>query len=130
MTTKLYLAGKEITSQKELEEGLANIQPMITVPILSTLEVVGGLHDLVAAISEGKSPQSLAEVDMPAGLLIWDCISAAGLSDFALEILGPDLYGKIQQQIGSEDETLQQQGNVLPVLQQRRRRRGAHLQVP
>jgi len=102
---------------------------MITVPILNRLEVVGGLHDLVAAISEGKSPQSLAEVDMPAGLLIWDCISATGLSDFALEILGPDLYGKIQQQIGSEDETQQQQNNVLPVLQQGRDRGRAHLQV-
>jgi hypothetical protein len=105
MITKLYLGGKEITSKEELEEGMANITPMVSVPTLNRDEVVHGLTDLVAAFTAGKSPQSLAEVDMPAGLLIWDCISAAGLTDFALEILGSDLYGKIQQRIGSEDET-------------------------
>jgi hypothetical protein len=129
MSTKLYMGGLEIKSQEELDQAMAKIGPMVSSSTLKTLEVVGGLHDLVAAISAGKQPQSLAEVDMPAGLLIWDCISVIGLTDFALEILGPDLYGKIQQQIGSEDETQQQQNNVLPVLQQGRDRGRAHLQV-
>jgi hypothetical protein len=115
MTTKLYLGGKEIKNREELEEGMAKIMPMVLVSTLNRDDVVRGLADLVTALSEGESPQSLVEVSMPAGLLIWDCISAVGLTDFALEILGSDLYGKIQQQIGKEDET--EQDDVLHILQ-------------
>ena len=31
MTTKLYLGGKEIKNREELEEGMANIKPMVLV---------------------------------------------------------------------------------------------------
>jgi hypothetical protein len=102
----LYLGNKPIHNQEELEEGLANIEEPELVPTLNRDEAVQGLSDLVAALSANSEPNSLADVNMPAGLLIWDVISVVGLTDFAKEIFGEDLFGKIQDQIGSgEDET-------------------------
>jgi len=104
----LYLGEKKITNREELEEGMANIPEGELVTTLDRDETIQSLKELVAALSASSQPHSLAEVDMPAGVLIWDFISVAGLGDFAEEILGTDLYGKIIAQVEiEEDETNQ-----------------------
>ncbi|MGD0002821.1 MAG: hypothetical protein ABSE06_01185 [Anaerolineaceae bacterium] len=97
----LYFGNKQIHNQEELEESLANLEEPVLIRTLNRDEIVRGMTDLVEALSESSLPNSLANVNLPAGLLVWDFISAAGLTDFAEEIMGPDLYGKIQDQIGS-----------------------------
>ncbi len=101
---KLILGGEVITSQEQLSKHLANLPQTVlsTIHTLDRDEVVDGLKNLVECLrSSTQSFGGLARAQMNAGLLIYDCIAAAGLTEFAPEIFGEELWPEIQSQIGS-----------------------------
>jgi len=100
--TNLILNGVPIESQEQLVEEMAKMKPLIVKPTLYKHEVVNGLRDLIAAYGEKGLPD--LNFYAPVDLIVWDCIAAAGLADFAEEIFGKDLYGKIKAQVESEHE--------------------------